>query len=121
MRPTEPTTTGTATSSDCAAKLSPSRSLMPGPSGLSSAHAQKLTMNPAVARTRLAVAARLVTTGGCVAGRMVAAAGSVLGVFIVVMANLGGAGCQRVRLVGDSQPGRLGRRPRPVSRPRYTT
>jgi hypothetical protein len=49
MRPSEPTTTGTATSSDCAAKLRPRRSLMPGPSGPSSAQAQKFTMKPSVA------------------------------------------------------------------------
>src|SRR6266487_7207409 len=55
-RPIEPTITGTATSSDCAAKLRPSRSLMPGPSGPSSAHAQKLTMNPMVATVRFATA-----------------------------------------------------------------
>src|SRR5262245_15106 len=90
MRPTEPTTTGTATSSDWAAKPSPSRSLRPGPSGPSSAHAQKLTMKPTVARTRLAVVARLVTAAGSVVGRVAAAAGSALGVFIVVIVGLGG-------------------------------
>src|SRR5215213_8235507 len=58
MRPSEPTTTGTATSSDWAAKLSPRRSLTPGARGPSSAHAQKLTVNPRVAITRLRVAAR---------------------------------------------------------------
>jgi hypothetical protein len=52
IRPIEPTTTGTATSSDWAAKLRPRRSLTPGPRGPSSAHAQKLTVNPMVARAR---------------------------------------------------------------------
>jgi hypothetical protein len=40
MRPSDPTNTGTATSSDCAAKLRPSRSLIPGPSGPRRAQAQ---------------------------------------------------------------------------------
>src|SRR5687767_14101375 len=44
IRPSEPTTTGTATSSDWAAKLRPRRSLTPGPSGPSSAQAQKFTV-----------------------------------------------------------------------------
>jgi hypothetical protein len=64
MRPTEPTITGTATSSDWAAKLSPSRSLMPGPSGPSSAHAQKFTMKPAVASARLVAAPVLCAPAG---------------------------------------------------------
>ena len=58
MRPTDPTTTGTATRNDWAVKLSPSRSLMPGASGLSSAQAQKQIRKPAVARARLMMARR---------------------------------------------------------------
>src|SRR5262245_30028604 len=58
MRPSEPTTTGTATSRDWAAKLRPRRSLMPGPSGPSRAQAQKLTRKPIVATVRLTVAFR---------------------------------------------------------------
>ncbi len=49
MRPSEPTTTGTATSSDCSKEDRPRESLNRGPSGLSSAHAQKLTAKPTVA------------------------------------------------------------------------
>src|SRR4030095_3484445 len=52
IRPSDPTTTGTATSNDGAAKLSPRRSFTPGPSGPSNAQAQKFTMNPAVASTK---------------------------------------------------------------------
>jgi hypothetical protein len=39
MRPSEPTTTGTATSKDCWNEVRCSESLNRGPSGLSSAHA----------------------------------------------------------------------------------
>src|SRR5437899_7689776 len=49
IRPTDPTTTGTATSSACWNGLRCNASLNFGASGLSSAHAQKFTANPAVA------------------------------------------------------------------------
>lgn len=49
IRPTDPTITGTATSSACWEADRPSSSLKRGPSGLSSAQAQKLTANPTVA------------------------------------------------------------------------
>ncbi|PPK66638.1 hypothetical protein CLV40_10923 [Actinokineospora auranticolor] len=61
MRPSEPTTTGTATSSACWKAESPRESLNRGPSGLSSAHAQKLTANPRVATVNMA--ARLPAVG----------------------------------------------------------
>src|SRR3954453_4323790 len=48
-RPSEPTTTGTATSKDCWNELRSRPSLNRGPSGLSSAHAQKFTAKPTVA------------------------------------------------------------------------
>ena len=49
MRPSDPTSTGTATSSDCWNEDSPSSSRSCPPSGLSSDQAQKLTRKPAVA------------------------------------------------------------------------
>src|SRR4051794_9759444 len=49
MRPSEPTTTGTATSSDCSNADRFRDSLSFGPSGDNSAQAQKLMANPAVA------------------------------------------------------------------------
>lgn len=53
IRPREPTTTGTATSSDCSNDDRSRPSLNRGPSGLSSAHAQKFTANPTVARASI--------------------------------------------------------------------
>jgi hypothetical protein len=49
IRPSEPTTTGTATSRACWNALRCRPSFKRGPSGLSSVHAQKLTANPTVA------------------------------------------------------------------------
>src|SRR4051794_24730962 len=49
MRPSEPTTTGTATSSDCWNELRCRAVVNFVASGLSSAHAQKLTAKPIVA------------------------------------------------------------------------
>ena len=53
IRPSDPTMTGTATIRACWDPLRPSRSLKRGPSGLSSAHAQKLTAKPTVASTSM--------------------------------------------------------------------
>src|SRR5262245_29772225 len=50
MRPSDPTTTGTATTSACWTGVRCRTSLNFGPSGLSSAQAQKFTANPTVAR-----------------------------------------------------------------------
>src|SRR5215471_2853645 len=50
IRPSDPTTTGTATTSACWSGLRCRTSLNLGPSGLSSAQAQKFTANPTVAR-----------------------------------------------------------------------
>ena len=49
IRPRDPTTTGTATSSDCWNDVRWRVSLNRGPSGLSSAHAQKFSAKPSVA------------------------------------------------------------------------
>src|SRR5689334_13981059 len=53
IRPSEPTTTGTATSRACWNALRCSASLNFGASGLSRAHAQKLTANPTVAKVSI--------------------------------------------------------------------
>src|SRR5215469_2688015 len=53
IRPTEPTITGTATTSDCWNGDRCSTSLNFGPSGDSSAHAQKFTAKPTVAITSI--------------------------------------------------------------------
>src|SRR5262245_33607610 len=50
IRPSDPTTTGTATTSACWKGVRCRTSLNFGPSGLSNAQAQKFTANPAVAR-----------------------------------------------------------------------
>src|SRR6266487_3719705 len=50
MRPSDPTTTGTATTSACWTGVRCRTSLKFGPSGLSNAQAQKFTANPTVAR-----------------------------------------------------------------------
>ncbi len=55
-RPSEPTTTGTATSSDCWKEDSSRLSLRRGPRGLSSAQAQKFTAKPAVASASISQA-----------------------------------------------------------------
>src|SRR5262245_47485245 len=80
MRPSEPTTTGTATSSDWAAKPSPKRSLRPGASGLSSAHAQKFTKKPIVARARF----RFAPQPSAERPGVVAADAAVIGLVIIV-------------------------------------
>ena len=56
MRPSEPTMTGTATSSACCEPLRRRASLNRGPSGLSSAHAQKFTAKPTVASASIRTA-----------------------------------------------------------------
>ncbi len=56
IRPREPTTTGTATSSDCSNDDRSRPSLNRGPSGLSSAQAQKLTAKPTAARASVSQA-----------------------------------------------------------------
>ena len=56
IRPSDPTITGTATSNATSdSEMSPSRPEFryTGPSGLSSAHAQKLIANPTVATTSI--------------------------------------------------------------------
>lgn len=53
MRPTEPTRTGTATSSDCWKELSSSRSPYQLAIGAIRSHAQKVSVKPMVAITRL--------------------------------------------------------------------
>src|SRR5215469_426328 len=53
IRPSDPTTTGTATTSACWNEDSCRTSLNLGPSGLSSAQAQKFTANPTVARASI--------------------------------------------------------------------
>src|SRR5215468_7526935 len=53
IRPSDPTRSGTATTSACCTGLRCSTSLNFGPSGLSSAHAQKFTANPTVARASI--------------------------------------------------------------------
>ncbi len=56
IRPSEPTITGTATSSACCGADRPSSSLKRGPRGLSSAQAQKFTAKPTVARASISMA-----------------------------------------------------------------
>lgn len=68
IRPSEPTTTGTATSSDCWKEDSSRLSFRRGPSGLSSAQAQKFTAKPTVARPSISHA-RPDTGAGPGAGR----------------------------------------------------
>ncbi|GAA2841781.1 hypothetical protein GCM10020220_033460 [Nonomuraea rubra] len=58
MRPSDPTITGTATSSACWAADRPRDSLKRGPSGLSSAQAQKFTAKPSVARASITAGRR---------------------------------------------------------------
>lgn len=53
IRPSEPTSTGTATSSDCSNEVSPSRSLYSPDSGAIRFQAQKVSPKPIVAITRL--------------------------------------------------------------------
>jgi len=52
MRPSEPTSTGTATSSDCWIELRPSRSLKSPDNGEIRFHAQKVSVKPIVAMIR---------------------------------------------------------------------
>lgn len=52
-RPRDPTTTGTAASSDCSKDDRSRLSLNRGPGGLSSAHAQKFTAKPTVHRASI--------------------------------------------------------------------
>src|SRR5690606_19084838 len=54
IRPSDPTITGTATSSDCSNDVSPSDSWNLGARGLSRAHAQKLRAKPSVAIASIA-------------------------------------------------------------------
>src|SRR6266536_449487 len=67
MRPSEPTTTGTATINACENADRCSESLNRGPSGESSAHAQKFTPNPSVANASISSGRR--PNGACAAPR----------------------------------------------------
>jgi hypothetical protein len=67
MRPSDPTTTGTATSTDCWNPVRSSWSRYAAPSGLMSAHAQKLTPNPMVASASIRPAPSPVPCAGVTA------------------------------------------------------
>src|SRR5680860_551527 len=58
-RPSDPTITGTATTMACWEPERPSSSLKRGPSGLSSAQAQKFIAKPSVARASITIGCRL--------------------------------------------------------------
>src|SRR5690349_6127542 len=62
MRPSEPTSTGTATRSDFSTALSRSVSVKNAPSGLTRAQAQKLTAKPTVATASMTHAWRLTSS-----------------------------------------------------------
>src|SRR6478735_5779069 len=62
-RPSEPTSTGTATSSDCWKELRSSRSLKAPDSGETRFHAQKVSVKPTVAVIRFRKAAASLRTG----------------------------------------------------------